>query len=59
MTIEIRDVWVECPIHKIPLVWIPKPISIILAKHSKTCRNLYENPAAREIQVIREQLKPQ
>jgi hypothetical protein len=33
--------------------------SIILAKHGKTCRNLYENPAAREIEVIREQLKPQ
>ena len=27
MTIEVREVAVRCPIHKIPLVRIPKPIA--------------------------------
>jgi hypothetical protein len=33
-------------------------LSILLAKHGKACRDLYENPAEREIEVIRDQLKP-
>jgi hypothetical protein len=33
-------------------------ISVLLAKHGKTCRRLFENPKLRELELITEELAP-